>query len=462
MKVYLTERLLHRTGLCKAARFMLLFILILPAFTQSIADDALKNAISKNYPYIHKLYSHLHSHPELSFHEQETAKRMAKELRQVGFKVTEGVGGYGLVALMRNGEGPTVMIRTDMDALPIKEKTALPYASTKIHTHADGQTSPVMHACGHDVHMSLFIGTARRMAAMKDHWSGTLMMIAQPAEEMGAGARMMLEEGLFERFARPDYNLALHVHPELPSGTVAVLPGYSFANVDSVDISVYGEGGHGAVPQSAKDPVVLAAHIVIALQTIVSREVSPQEAAVVTVGSIQGGTKHNIIPDQVELQLTVRTYTEETRKKVLTSIKRIAINQARSFGIPEDKLPKVQIKEKYTPAVYNDPELSQRIRQYFEKQLGRDQVKKIKPAMVGEDFAQYGRVEPRIPSLMFRLGAADPEAYKKAKKEGFSLPPLHSPYFAPPPEATIKTGIEAMTGAALLLLKIQISSHAEP
>ena len=290
---------------------------------------------------------------------------------------------------------------------------------------------------------------------MKEHWSGTLMMIAQPAEEWGTGARLMLEDGLFERFARPDYNLALHVHPELPSGTVSVQSGYSFANVDSVDISIYGQNGHGAVPQSAKDPIVLAAHIVIALQTIVSREVSPQEVAVVTIGTIQGGMKRENIPEQVDLQLTVRTYTEEIRKKVLTSIKRIAENQARSFGIPEDKLPEVHIEQKYIPAVYNDPALSQRIREHFEKRLGRKQVKDIQPSMVGEDFTFYGRVEPRIPSLMFRLGAADPTAYKQAKQQNTSLPPLHSSYFAPPPEATIKTGIEAMTEAALLLLKRQ-------
>lgn len=289
---------------------------------------------------------------------------------------------------------------------------------------------------------------------MKERWSGTLMMIAQPAEEMGAGARLMLEDGLFERFIWPDYNLALHVHPELPSGTVAVVPGYSFANVDSIDISIYGQGGHGAVPQSAKDPVVLAANIVIALQTIVSRELSPQEPAVVTVGSIHGGTKHNIIPEQVDLQLTVRTYADETRKKVLQSIERIAKNQARSFGIPENKLPVVHIKQKYTPSLYNDPVLSKRIHEHFEKQLGKEQVISIKADMIGEDFAYYGRVEPRIPSLMFRLGAVDPAVYAQAKREDISLPPLHSPYFAPSPESTIKTGIEAMTEAALLLLKI--------
>ena len=347
------------------------------------------------------------------------------------------------------------MIRTDMDALPVKEKTELPYASTYYHLEKSGKKLPVMHACGHDIHMSLFIGTARMMAAMKDHWSGTLMMIAQPAEERGAGAILMLEDGLFERFVRPDYNLALHVYPELPSGSVAVVSGYSFANVDSVDIDVYGMGGHGAYPHSAKDPVVLSAQIIIALQTIVSREVSPQDAAVVTVGTIHGGEKRNVIPEHVKLQLTVRSYTDETRKKVLDAIKRIALNQARSFGIPEEKLPQVHIKEKYTPAVYNDPALSKRIRDHFEETLGSERVKSILPAMGGEDFTHYGRVEPRIPSLMFRLGAAEPAAYARSKQQNISLPSLHSPHFAPPPEATITTGIEAMTEAALLLLKKQ-------
>ena len=437
-----------------AVKLISLFLLTQLAMTESIADEALKNAIREDYQSIYSLYTHLHSHPELSLHEQKTAERLAKELREAGLEVTEGVGGYGLVALMRNGEGPTVMIRTDMDALPVEEQTGLPYASTRRHQEKSGQSVPIMHACGHDIHMSVFIGTARRMAAMKDRWSGTLMMIAQPAEEKGLGARLMIEEGLFDRFVRPDYNLALHVYSELPSGTVAVPSGYSFANVDAVDISVYGRGGHGAYPDSARDPVVLAAQIVIALQTIVSREVSPQEAAVVTVGTIHGGEKRNVIPEHVELQLTVRSYSDETREKVLDAIKRIAINQARSYGMPEERLPQVHMK-KQAPAVYNDPALSRRIHEHFEEVLGSEQVKSIRPAMIGEDFAHYGRVEPRIPSLMFRLGAADPAAYERAKQQQTSLPPLHSPLFAPPPEATINTGIEAMTEAAFLLLEKQ-------
>lgn len=437
-----------------AVKLISLFLLTQLAMIESMADEALKNAIHEDYHYIYGLYTHLHSHPELSLYEQKTAGRLAKELREAGLEVTEGVGGYGLVALMRNGEGPTVMIRTDMDALPVEEQTGLPYASTHRHQQKSGQSIPVMHACGHDIHMSVFIGTARRMAAMKDRWSGTLMMIAQPAEEKGLGARLMIEEGLFDRFVRPDYNLALHVSAELPSGSVAASSGYGFANVDAVDISVYGRGGHGAYPDSARDPVVLAAQIVIALQTIVSREVSPQEAVVVTVGSIHGGEKRNVIPEHVELQLTVRSYSDETRKKVLDAIKRIAINQARSFGMPEERLPRVHMK-KQAPAVYNDPALSKRIHEHFEEILGSERVRSIRPAMMGEDFAHYGRVEPRIPSLMFWLGAVDPAAYERAKQLNTSLPPLHSPHFAPLPEATIKTGIEVMTEAALLLLKKQ-------
>jgi len=272
MKRFLSERWSYKTVMLSC-----LFILVMSVFTQSSADDTLKNAINEDYTTIDRLYTYLHSHPELSFHEQKTAQRLAKELREIGFEVTEGLGGYGLVALMRNGKGPRVMIRTDMDALPIKEKTGLPYASEKYYQEDDGHAIPMMHACGHDIHMAVFVGTARRMAAMKSRWSGTLMMIAQPAEESGAGALRMLDDGLFERFVRPDYNLALHVYPELPSGTVAVVSGYGFANVDSVDISVYGKGGHGAYPHSAKDPVVLAAQIIVALQPV-SRRASSHES----------------------------------------------------------------------------------------------------------------------------------------------------------------------------------------
>jgi amidohydrolase len=432
--------------------FFLIFFLL--ALAPVFADGQLKKAIQDDYPYLEKLYAHLHRHPELSFHEKETSERLAEELRPLGFEVTQNVGGYGVVALMRNGKGPTVMIRTDMDALPVEEKTGLPYASRRaFDDNESGRRIPVMHACGHDAHMSIFVGTARRLAAMKTQWSGTLLMIGEPAEEKGAGSKGLLDAGLFTRFARPDYNLALHVDPSLPAGTVGIVPGYAFANVDSVDIDVYGIGAHGAVPQAGKDPVVLSAQIVLALQTIVSRELSPHAPAVVTVGSIHGGTQHNIIPEKVTLQLTVRTYADETRKKVLAAIERIILNQARAFGIPEGKLPKIRVKKAYTPSVYNDPGLTGRIRGRFEAVFGKGKVRTLQPSMVGEDFSRYGRTDPRIPSLMFRLGATDPAAYAEAEAGKRVLAPLHSPHFAPPPEATIKTGVEAMTEAALLLLK---------
>ena len=443
---------MRRIPVTKAAGWIVPLLLSLSAGTLGMADEALEQAIHDDYPYLQQLYTHLHSHPELSFHEKETSERMAKELRSLGFEVTEQVGGYGVVGLMRNGRGPTVMIRTDMDALPVEEKTGLPYASSRVHVDEEGRRIPVMHACGHDAHMSVFVGTARRLAALKGEWSGTLMMIAQPAEEKGAGARKMLSDGLFTRFERPDYNLAEHVDATLPAGSVGIVSGYAFANVDSVDIDVFGIGGHGAIPDKAKDPVVLAAQTILALQTIVSRELSPHEAAVVTVGSIHGGTQHNIIPEKVTLQLTVRTYGDAMREKVLEAIKRIVISQARSFGMPEEKLPEIRIY-KAASAVYNDPALSQQLRRRFEQVFGADRVKPLRPTMVGEDFSRYGRVEPRIPSLMFRLGAVDPEVYEAAKRQNAELPPLHSPRFAPLPETTITTGVEAMTEAALLLLK---------
>lgn len=432
---------------------IVLVLLALSVWVPGMAEENLKKAIDHDYPYLHQLYTDFHSHPELSFHEQQTSERLAQELRLLEFEVTEKVGGYGVVALLHNGAGPTVMVRTDMDALPIEEKTELPYASTRYFDDESGRHIPIMHACGHDAHMSIFVGTALRLRAMKSQWAGTLMMIAEPAEEKGAGARLMLEDGLYTRFARPDYNLALHVDPKLPAGSVAIVSGYAFANVDSVDIDVYGIGAHGALPEAGKDPIVLAAQIVLALQTIVSRELSPHDAAVVTVGSIHGGTQHNIIPELVTLQLTVRTYGDEIRKQVLAAIKRIAINQARAFGMPDQKLPQVRIKEAYTPSVYNDPDLSNRVRQRFELVFGNERVKPLRPAMVGEDFSRYGRAEPLIPSLMFRLGATDPSEYGQAKADKKVLPSLHSSRFAPAPQLTLTTGVEAMTEAVLMLMK---------
>lgn len=398
------------------------------------------------------LYRDLHAKPELSFQEARTAARIAGELQALGFAVTRGVGGHGVVGLLRNGEGPTVMIRTDMDALPVAEQTGLPYASRVTATDESGEQVPVMHACGHDVHMTAFIGTARELAASRADWRGTVMMVAQPAEERGAGARAMIADGLFERFARPDYNLALHVAANLPAGTVGYTPGHALAAVDTVDITVHGIGGHGAYPHTARDPVVLAAQIVLALQTLVSREVPPTEAAVVTVGSIHGGTKHNVIPDRVALQLTVRSYTDEVRRTLLDGIRRIAEGQARAAGLPESLLPEVRVKDESTPSTFNDPALTARVMAALARTLGEDAVHQVPPVMGGEDFAEYGRATPRIPSLLFWVGAVEPQRWRQAQRTGEPLPSLHSPFFAPAAGPTIDTAVRAMSMAARELL----------
>ena len=304
-----------------------------------------------------ELYRHLHAHPELSFHEQRTAQRVSRELEALGFDVTTGIGGHGFAAVMRNGEGPTLMLRTDLDALPVREQTGKPYASTVTTTDEHGNTVSVMHACGHDVHMTVLVGTARELVTQRDRWRGTLLLIGQPAEERGAGARAMLADGLFERFPVPDYNLALHTSAGLPAGSIGYTSGYALASVDSVDLTVFGIGGHGAYPHTTRDPVVLAAQIVNALQTLVAREIAPIEPGVVTVGSIHGGSKHNIIPDRVDLQITVRSYSDETRDTLIDGIRRIARGQALAMGLPEDRLPQVTVRDERTRSTYNDPAL---------------------------------------------------------------------------------------------------------
>lgn len=422
-------------------------------FTASaVAADDLIKAIDQDYAYLDALYQHLHSNPEVSFMEEKTAARIAQELRQIGFEVTEKVGGHGVVAVLKNGEGPTVLVRTDLDGLPVKEQTGLSFASTAIVQDDKGNTVPAMHACGHDVHMTSLVGTARRLVSMQDKWQGTLVMIGQPAEEKVGGAKAMLAEGLFERFPRPDYNLALHVSASLPAGDVGMASGYALANVDSVDIAVKGIGGHGAYPHTTKDPVVLASQIVVALQTLVSRETSPLEPGVVTVGSIHAGTKHNIISDGAHLQLTVRSYSDEVRKNLLDGIKRIAHGQAASMGLPEDLWPEVSYSES-TPATYNDPGLTERVMGSLSARLGADHVQSLSPVMGAEDFAYYGRVEPKIPSLIFWLGAVKPEDVEAAARGEKKLSSLHSPFFAPDREKVLRKGVEAMTTAVLDLMK---------
>jgi len=397
------------------------------------------------------VYKHLHANPELSSMEFETAAYLAERMKNLGFEVTEKFGGTGVVSVMKNGPGKTIMIRADMDGLPVKEETGLSFASTAVRKDRFGDEWPVMHACGHDIHMTTFLGTAQELIANKDLWSGTLVMILQPAEEISHGAKDMLKAGLFTKFPRPDYNLALHANSAMPAGQVGVTSGFALANVDSVDITVKGIGGHGAYPQTTKDPIVLASQIVLALQTIVSREVAAQDSAVVTVGAINGGAKHNIIGEEVKLQLTVRSYSDETRDKLLASIKRISKNMGRVAGLPDDKLPVVEIKDEYTPAAYNNPELSAKAMVTMAKVIGEGNVIASKPVMGGEDFGRYGRTDPKIPGMIYWLGAADPKEVKAAKKAGKSMPSLHSPFFKPDAAAAIPVGVETMTATAVSL-----------
>ncbi|MDA7644907.1 amidohydrolase [bacterium] len=435
-----------------------LFVLVAPALVfaltvsaASIKEEVLREAQSQ-YAELESLYYHLHANPELSFHEEQTAKRLVSTLSPLGFDITENVGGHGFVAVLKNGPGPVLLIRADLDALPVTEETGLPYASQVRTLNDDGSDVGVMHACGHDIHMTVFIGTAQQLAKLKNQWSGTLIMIGQPAEEKGAGARAMLEDGLFQRFPLPDYCIALHVNAGMPAGTVGYVPGYALANVESVDITMRGVGGHGAWPHATKDPIVLAAQTIMALQTIVSREIPPTEAAVVTVGSIHGGTKHNIIPNEVKLQLTLRSYTDEVRKKTITSIERIVQGMALAAGVPEDKLPSVTRSDQFTPSTYNDPELALRLAKVFQEALGENRVEQTEPVMGGEDFGRYGRTEHKLPICIFWLGSVDPSILETAAKKGETPPSLHSSRYHPQPEPTITTGVSAMTLAALELL----------
>ena len=435
---------------------MSLISLPLAAQTGDVDDyfGLIESRVEAEYPSLKELYLHLHANPELSYRESESADRMAEELERVGFEVTQGVGGHGVVAVMNNGDGPTLMIRGDMDALPVKEETGRSYASTVVVKDELGRDVNVMHACGHDIHMTSLIGTGRVLSTLKDNWRGTLVLIAQPAEERGGGASAMLKDGLYTRFPSPDVALGLHVNGELPSGSVGYVKGYSTANVDSVDIKIRGVGGHGAYPHMTKDPVLIAAEVVVALQSIVSREVAPQDPAVVTVGSIHGGTKHNIIPNEVDLQLTVRTYSDETRAQVLGAIERIAVNVARVAGVPDERLPIVEITNEFTPSGYNDPDLVERGIGIFRNLLGEEKVVQGEPTMGGEDFARYGRQEPRIPIFMYWLGSISADRIAESEREGGTpLPSLHSSKYYPEMEPTIKTGVKTMSAVALDLLK---------
>ncbi|MDX2041647.1 MAG: amidohydrolase [Acidobacteriota bacterium] len=432
--------------------------LVVTAKAQSSKIDDLLNAETAK---LVETYKMLHAAPELSGKEEKTSAFVAKELRALGYEVTERIGkydqpgvvGYGVVGLLKNGAGPTVLVRADMDALPVEEKTGLPYAS-KVKTKNDaGLEVSVMHACGHDTHIASFLTTAKMLALLKSQWKGTLMLVAQPAEETIGGAKAMVNDGLYTRFPKPDYLLGLHAWGSA-AGTVGYVPGYFMASADSVDITVRGVGGHGSRPEATKDPVVVAAQIVLALQTIVSREISPLDPAVVTVGSIHGGTKHNIISDEVHLQLTVRSYKAEVRKNLLTAIERIAKGVALTAGIPERLAPIVKFSPSYAPATYNDPALTARMGAVLEKTLGKDKVTKADPVMGSEDFGFFGLDNHQIPGFYFFIGVFSPEQVAESQRTGVPLPSNHSSSFAPPnPEPTLTTGVKAMTSLVLDLMK---------
>lgn len=429
-------------------RLLAILLLLSPAFAADVAS-----LTKSELPSLVALYKELHANPELSLHEVETAARVAKELRETGLEVTEKVGGHGIVGVMKNGDGPVILVRTDLDALPVKEQTGAPYASTKVVKDDLGREVNVMHACGHDIHMTSFIGTARVLAKSKDQWKGTVVMIGQHAEERVLGARLMLRAGLFSKFPKPDKAVALHCASDMAHGQVGIVEGYALANVDSVEIVVKGVGGHGSMPHLTKDPIVLASQIVLALQTIVSREVKPGDPAVVTVGSIHGGTKSNIISDEVRLQLTLRSYKTETRKHLIDSIKRIVKAQAESANMPVDKMPEVMVSDDQAPALYNQPELCTEVRKHIGAAIGADNVLPREPVMGAEDFAEYGLTKEKVPLCMFWLGTQPPEVVAEAKAKGTTLPSLHSPYFKPVPEPSIETGVTAMVSTVVGLMK---------
>ena len=419
-----------------------------PAQADELADD-----LKADMPGLMELYRDLHANPELSFEEVRTAALLAGRMRDLGFEVTEKVGKTGVVAVMKNGDGPTVMLRADMDGLPVIEQTGLPFASTRTATPASGVTTGVMHACGHDTHMAGFIGAAQLLAGHKDKWSGTLVMILQPAEELGLGALAMLEDGLYERFPKPDYVLAFHDAAQFPAGMIGYSPGYALANVDSVDIHVKGVGGHGAYPHTAKDPVVLASAIVMKLQTLVSRESSPLDPAVITVGSFHAGAKHNIISDEAKLQITVRSYSDDSRKLLLDGIARIAKGEAISAGLPEDLHPVVTVEDPYTPSTFNDPAFTDRVMDGFRSRFGADRVMQVPSVMGGEDFSQFKRAAPDdVQSLIFWVGGVPQAEWEAAQKGEKALVSLHSPFWAPDAEKVIATGAEGLASAALDLM----------
>jgi amidohydrolase len=415
------------------------------AFSPTTADY-----VAQDYQqHLAPLWDHFHRNPELSLMETKTAKRLSEELSSVGFDVTQGVGGTGVVAIMKNGPGPMVMVRADMDGLPVVEQSGLANASTVKMKDWNGEMVGVMHACGHDVHITSLVGTARFMAEHKDQWSGTLMLIGQPAEEKGPGASAMMADNLWQRFGQPDYAFAFHVSANSEAGKVIVDEGSPYAGADTVDIAVHGIGAHGASPHQGKDPIVIGAQIVNNLQTIISRELAPRYAGVITVGAFHAGTKHNIISDEAKLQLTVRSLTPEVREQLLTAIKRVAIGTARTAGIAEDNLPEVVVSEFSFPPTFNDQKLAKRLKGVLSKKMGDDAL--LAPAETGmgaEDFGFFTS-DPYIPSVYFKVGGTPKADFERAANGGAAVPSHHSPQFKITPEPAIKSGVEATVHALL-------------
>jgi len=446
---------------CMHTRLLISFLLI-GATSKLAAQQTPQSIAEAELPSLLGIYKDIHSHPELSGYEERTAALVAKELRAAGCQVTEHLGKYenskhkacGVVGVMRNGDGPTVLVRTDMDALPVEEETGLPYASKVIAKNDEGKDVHVMHACGHDAHIAAFIGIALSLGKLKDQWHGTIVFVAQPAEEIGTGARALLKDGLYDRFGKPNFALGFHDKADLQTGHIGVTEGYTSANVDSVDVTVRGIGGHGSYPHKTKDPIVLAAEIINAWQTIASRDNNPLDPVVITVGSIHGGTKHNIIPDEVKMQITVRTYKSEVRERVLADIERIAKGCAAAAGIPADLAPIVSVpKDLVALATYNNPELTKRLVAVWKKSLGDENVEIVDPTMGGDDFSEYSLSDHSIPAVYFHFGAVEPAKITEYKQAGKELPTLHSSKFAPVPEPTIRTAIIGMTAAVLDLMK---------
>lgn len=430
------------------------------AIIDKAAEASIDALIDRESPALLATYKMLHAQPELSYREEKTSAFVAAQLRALGFTVTDHIGkyarpelkGYGVAGVFKNGAGPTILVRTDMDALPVAEETGLAYASRVKTKNANGEEVSVMHACGHDVHITSFLGTAKLLLQLKDQWHGTLLLIGQPAEETGLGAKAMLGDNLYGRIGKPYYAFALHDNATLAFGKIGYTAGYALASADSVNVTIRGIGGHGAAPQNTKDPIVVAAQFVMALQTIISREDSPLDPAIVTVGSIHGGTKHNIIPNEVKLQLTVRTYKAEVRTRILASIERIAKGLAIAAGIPPELAPTVELDTLPLESTYNNPELTMKLAKAWERNLGADNVMQIPPAMVSEDFGAFS-LDHQIPTTIFWVGAVDPAKIEQSRQSNMPLPSLHSSKFAPVPEPTIRTAIKAMTTAVLELMK---------